>query len=370
VARTAGRHHGLLAEADNVDILATDAVGLEVHDTLGAFQYITNDPATQTMAYNGANELTSSVVGAITTTYTYDQHGRTISKADGTHSARYIWFAGDKLKQYESNFPGEAGVAFNYDGFGKRRLKLVNISAPTDADYSWYRWDAGWNMIGEYAAGSNTGTTWDVGALTRHYTVQPGSQRGTVIAHADGDPDTAAYSHYFHDHLGTPQVIRNGSKVLTARQQTSPYGLPMVSAGLLVDVGYTGHKWDQELGSFYAPYRYYNPWNARWSVRDPLTSQILGLYTYAQGNPIDGINALGLMTAAPGWWDPLVSCSQAVAGIALTPATLAMCAACGTLVAPPAIALCVIGCLGLHFCELLWWADSILDCIEKTTYAE
>jgi RHS repeat-associated protein len=316
-------------------------------------QYITNDPATQTMAYNGANELTTSVTGAITTTYTYDQHGRTISKADGTHSARYIWFAGDKLKQYESDFPGEEDVAYQYDGLGKRRLKLVNLSAPTDADYTWYRWDSGWNMIGEYAAGSNTGTTWDVGALTRHYTVQPGSQRGTVIAHADGDPDTAAYSHYFHDHLGTPQTIRDASKALTARQQTSPYGVPMLSAGIPVDVGYTGHKWDQELGSFYAPYRYYNPWLARWTVRDPL-GMVDGpnIYGYVGTNPVNRLDPLGRE-----FWNCFTGCMDIASAVcsvaALTcgwgwPLCFAKCMAASLL-------FCAIFCLPCAFTDKCYW---------------
>jgi RHS repeat-associated protein len=289
----------LLLETDAATILGSAAMVLETRLCTASFdnvQYIANDPALTTMNYNGANELTSSVTGAITTTYTYDQHGRTISKDDGIHSARYIWFAGDKLKQYESDFPGESDVAFQYDGLGKRRVKQkIPPGGSTSADFTWYRWDAGWNMVGEYAVGADAGTTWDVGALTRHYTVQPGSQRGTVIAHTDGDPDTAAYSHYFHDHLGTPQVIRNASKVLTARQQTSAYGVPMVSAGLPVDVGYTGHEWDEELDSYYAPYRYYNPWNARWSVRDPL-GMVDGpnVYGYAVNNPALHTDPLGL----------------------------------------------------------------------------
>jgi RHS repeat-associated protein len=136
----------------------------------------------------------------------------------------------------------------------------------------------------------------DILATDAVYGVQPGSQRGSVIAHTDGDPDSAAYSYYFRDRLGTPQVIRDGSKVLTGRQQTSPYGVPMVSAGIPVVVGYTGHKWDQELDSFYAPYRYYNPWNARWLNRDPIG---LGgghnFYLYIHSNPVGGVDPLGLL---------------------------------------------------------------------------
>ncbi|MFM1921734.1 MAG: hypothetical protein RLZZ303_3368 [Candidatus Hydrogenedentota bacterium] len=42
-------------------------------------------------AYNGANDLTTMTEGGVTTTYTYDDWGRTISKADGTHSATHGW---------------------------------------------------------------------------------------------------------------------------------------------------------------------------------------------------------------------------------------------------------------------------------------
>jgi RHS repeat-associated protein len=288
----------LVLETDALTLLETAKVSLRTTNATASFdnvQFITTDPATQTMAYNGANELTSSVVGAITTTYTYDQHGRTISKADGTHSARYIWFAGDKLKQYESDFPGEGDVAYNYDALGKRRVKLVNLSAPTDADYTWYRWDAGWNMVGEYAAGSDTSTEWDVGALERWYGVGPGSDRGRVLVHADGDPDIFPYNYYFHDHQDTPQVISDGAQMVTGRQQLLPYGGPILNAGLSIYVGYTGHGSDKELNSLYSPYRYYSLQAIRWLNKDPL-GPVDGenLYNYVAGNPIWLHDPLGL----------------------------------------------------------------------------
>jgi RHS repeat-associated protein len=250
-------------------------------------QFITNDPATQTMAYNGANELTSSVVGAITTTYTYDDWGRTISKADGTHSARYIWFAGDKLKQYESDFPSEADVAFQYDGLGKRRLKLVNISAPSDADYTWYRWDAGWNMIGEYAAGTDAGTTWDVGALERWY-------QGKA-AHADGDPDTAAHNYNLRDHIGTVRTVYSQSQTLLARFEALPFGTSNFSTGLGLNFGFSGMQWDQELLAYFTPFRYMEPANPRWLSKDPI-GMVDGpnLYNYVGGAPVNRIDTLGL----------------------------------------------------------------------------
>jgi RHS repeat-associated protein len=231
----------------------------------------------------------------VNTTYTYDAWGRTITKTDGTHTATYLWAFGDKLKQYNSTFPGEEDVAYNYDGMGKRRVKVFNPSAPTDADHVWYRWDAGWNMIGEYAAGTNALTTWDIGALTRHYTTQPGGAKGQALAHADGDPDSAAYNYYATDHLGSPRTTYSQAKAVVAKQAFSPYGMPILSAGQRMDVGYTGHKWDDESDMFHAPYRYYNPYTARWLSRDPL-GMVDGpnVYAYVMGNPVCLTDELGL----------------------------------------------------------------------------
>ncbi|MFM1918558.1 MAG: hypothetical protein RLZZ303_192 [Candidatus Hydrogenedentota bacterium] len=224
--------------------------------------------------------------GGVTTTYTYDDWGRTISKADGTHSATYGWRFGDKLRTYASTFPGEADVNFQYDGLGKRRMKLTNPSAPTDADRTWYRWDAGWNVIGEFAAGTDTGTTWDVGALTRWY-------QGKA-AHADGDPDSTAYNYYAHDHLGSPRTTYSQGQAVVARIEFTPYGTPLTTAGQDMDLGFTGHKWDAETGSFYAPYRYYSPASARWASRDPL-GMVDGpnVYGYVTNQPTRMIDPLG-----------------------------------------------------------------------------
>jgi RHS repeat-associated protein len=283
VARAAGGATELLAEADNVDIFATDALGLEAHDTLGAFQYITNDPATQTMTYNGANELTNSVVGAITTAYTYDEWGRTISKSDGTHSATYYWRFGDKLKQYDTTFPGESSVAFQYDGLGKRRLKLQLPSGGyADADFTWYRWDAGWNMIGEYAAGSDLATTWDVGLPMLTYITSKHSGGGTFLLGLN-----SLISLYpAIDRLGTARAILNNSQERVSIFEYKPFGSKYLSVSVSDSTSYARLNFDDTTGMYYALNRYYSPVTARWISRDPLGSiEGPNLYRYSLNNP-------------------------------------------------------------------------------------
>jgi RHS repeat-associated protein len=243
--------------------------------------------------YNDANELTSATTGGVTTAYTYDGWGRTISKTDGTHDATYTWRFGDKLRVYTSDFPGEADVAYNYDGLGKRRNRLNNPNgAYTDADLTWYRWDAAWNLIGEYE--SDDYTVWDVGDMEKHYTFTPGS-KGTQLSHVDGSaPASGAYNYYAHDHLGSPRGVYSQAQAVVATQEFTPYGSHYATTGPAQTVGFTGHIWDASTQAFYAPYRYYSPGTARWLSRDPLG--ILdgpNVYGYVMGNPVQLVDLLG-----------------------------------------------------------------------------
>ena len=58
---------------------------------------------------------------------------------------------------------------------------------------------------------------------------------------------------------------------------------------------FTGHQWDGESGLYYAPHRYYSPFQARWTTRDPL-GMVDGpnVYAYVRGNPVMYSDASGL----------------------------------------------------------------------------
>ena len=60
---------------------------------------------------------------------------------------------------------------------------------------------------------------------------------------------------------------------------------------------FTGHQWDGESGLYYAPYRYYSPFQARWTTRDPL-GMIDGpnVYAYVRGDPLGFSDPTGLFT--------------------------------------------------------------------------
>ena len=61
---------------------------------------------------------------------------------------------------------------------------------------------------------------------------------------------------------------------------------------------YTGHDWDEAANHYFAPYRFYNPQQARWLTRDP-SGMIDGanLYGYVNGNPAMKSDPSGLFGA-------------------------------------------------------------------------
>ena len=53
---------------------------------------------------------------------------------------------------------------------------------------------------------------------------------------------------------------------------------------------FTGHQWDGESGLYYAPERYYSPFQARWTTRGAL-GMVDGpnVYAYVRGNVVRAV---------------------------------------------------------------------------------
>ena len=238
-----------------------------------------------TYAHNDANELTSMSDVNGTTSFTYDDWGRTATKSRSSLSATYAYRYGHKLYDVDSNFPDEGDVTYETGGDGKRRSRVAG------ADETWYDW-AGLQVINEEddAVGD--------GSLTRTYT-------GRTFAHVDGSsPSSGNYTYYTHDYLGSVRAIYDQSKDLQGSREYSPYGSILTASNLnLTNRGFTGHDWDTKTGMYFAPYRYFSPSIARWTTRDPL-GMVDGpnLYAYVGGNPVNWLDPLGFSSRLP-WFD-------------------------------------------------------------------
>ena len=261
----AGGDQELILETDGVTVLDSTTVlfasGTNTYAIADDIVYETANAETVIYAHNGANELMDMVEGRELTAYTYDDWGRTVTKSRAvdpstTHVASYSYGYGDKLRNYTTNFPGESSLAYNYDGLGKRRNKLVG-----GTDATWWRW-AGWSIVSDYDGGT-VQTDWDPG--TRQLGYIPGLAQFTGDSGAGYD-----YAFYLQDHLGSTRGILDESKAVLAKYSYLPYGQLNIGGGLPLNVGFTGHHWDAETGMYFAPFRYYMPGAGRWLSRDPL----------------------------------------------------------------------------------------------------
>ena len=99
------------------------------------------------------------------------------------------------------------------------------------------------------------------------------------------------------DHLGSPAIIQDASRVLIKQEMFDPYGDAMLSPNDS-GIGYTGHMSDGDTGLVYMQARYYDPEIGRFLSTDPVTfspdkPQQFNRYWYANGNPIGNIDPSG-----------------------------------------------------------------------------
>ena len=222
---------------------------------------------------NGATELNSMFDGTTTTTFTYDDWGRQIAKADGTYTTTYSYRYGQMLATVANTDPSVPDVTYEYGGNGKRRSRTAG------AEYTGYNWD-----------GLSVASEEDLsGTLLKTYV-------GGLAEVTGSNPATGAYAYLTHDILGSTRGVFNPSKVMTNGFEFTPFGELYSQTGPDgITQLFTGHDYDADAGLNYTLFRYYAPDQARWLTKDPL-GMIAGpnMYAYVYDNPINWVDPFGL----------------------------------------------------------------------------
>ena len=152
-----------------------------------------------TYTYATNNELSTMADYNGTTTFTYDDWGRTTLRTRGSNTTTYGWGHNHKIVSVDSTFPDEGNVDYKYGGDGLRRER----DEEDGTDITWYNW-SGYNVTNEEADGAGLGD----GALTRTYVGGLGDIAGS-------NPATGTARYYIHDHLGSTRGVFNASKTST-----------------------------------------------------------------------------------------------------------------------------------------------------------
>jgi RHS repeat-associated protein len=228
-----------------------------------------------TYAYNSSNQLTSTSDA----TYTYDNNGNTLTKADTTGTTSFTWDYENRLAQV--TLPGAGGtVTFKYDPLGRRIQKSSAQSGTTDYLYDGVRaiedLDGSGNILARYAAGV-----------------------GVDEPLAELISTTASY--YEQDALGSVTSLSNPSGALVNTYSYDSFGKLASSTGTVANrFQYTGREFDPETGAYHYRARYIDPSTGKFFSEDPVRFfEGPNFYRYVDNNPLNLTDVTGLQAQRP-----------------------------------------------------------------------
>ena len=235
----------------------------------------TKDGTVMSFASNNVNEYTQ-VNGS---QYLYDNRGNLLD--DGTYL--YSYDCENRLIEIKDKSTGETIAKYSYGPFGRRIKKEINGAIIK------YIYCQG-NVIEEYKDGvlekeyiNGSGTADKVTFSNGNSYFYSGNSLGSVIGITDASGnviETYQYSAY-----GEPLIFNSAGSQIS----TSLIGNPYMFAGM---------RYDEEGGLYHTQYRQYSSKIGRFLSRDPVRS--INPYVYAESNPINLVDPLGLWVKVPG----------------------------------------------------------------------
>jgi RHS repeat-associated protein len=137
----------------------------------------------------------------------------------------------------------------------------------------------------------------------------------------------ATVTFYHNDGLGSPVAATNADGDVIWRKTYDPYGREHNSGGSAAasnNIGYTGHRFDNDLDLVYAGARYYDPVIGRFMSVDPVgfqedSIQSFNKYAYANNNPYRHVDPDGEAATLAWCLGGLIGCGigVAIAGAAI-----------------------------------------------------
>jgi RHS repeat-associated protein len=213
-------------------------------------------------------------VGTFTTTFGYDAQGNRTSSTDPFGRTTYRWDQANRLTNVG------AALRYVYNGDGLRARKVVGAVGFR------YLWDT---------------VTSDVPLLLsdteRIFIYGPG---GRVIEQLDLVDLRATYLH--RDQIGSIRLLTNDAGLPAGAADYDPFGGNEAGATVAATTpfGFAGEYTDAETGLVYLRARYYDPRTGVFLSRDPIEDLTESPYGYAENNPLNLVDPLGLC----GWRDP------------------------------------------------------------------
>jgi len=238
---------------------------------------------TTTYTYDNADQLTQTVAGSTTTSFTYDADGN--QTAIGTRT-----FAYDLADRVKSTTFGSTTTNYTFDGNGLRVTRATGATINTR-----YSWDT-LGELPELALERNASN-----ALIRRYVQGPTGPLSMATS--------ATATFWFHrDHLGSITDLTNNTGSWQWRYDYEPFGTQLTATKVNNQAPtnltrFAGEYLDTEWANYHVRARQMDPATGRFLARDPidppLTDQAVSRYAYVNNRPGVHTDPSGLTVAAP-----------------------------------------------------------------------
>ena len=229
-------------------------------------------------SYNSSNELTANSAAS----FTYDNNGNTLTKADATGTRNYAWDFENRLSSVA--LPGSGGtVTFRYDPFGRR----IQKSGPLGTTNYLYDGD---NLIEELDGNGNV--------LARYAQTQRIDEPLTMVRST-----TASY--YEADGLWSITSLSNANGAVAQTYTYDSFGRETASNGTVTNpLQYTARDFDLETNLQFSRHRYYDASVGRFISEDLIRFEGGGpnFYLYVSNKTTGRMDPLGL------WPWPVAPC--------------------------------------------------------------
>lgn len=246
--------YGYDANGNRIDVNGSASATYDDQDRLLTFNGAT-------YAYTANGELKSKTVAGVATTYQYDVLGnlRQVAFAGGDH-IDYAIDAADRRVGRKAVF---GGVTTEQRFLYQDALKIV---AELDAANA---------VVSRFVYGTRSNVP--------DYLVRGGKTYRIVT-----------------DHLGSPRlVVETGSGDIVQRMEYDAWGRVISDSNPgFQPFGFAGGLYDRDTGLVRFGARDYDPETGRWTAKDPilLSASEPNVYAYAQGDPVNLKDGLGLFT--------------------------------------------------------------------------
>jgi len=221
--------------------------------------------------------LKAAITSGVTTTYTYDKNGNEKTSVTGSATTTYAY---DIEKRLTSVTTASSTTTFAYSADG-RRLKRVSGGTTTHFGNDPITPRMLDDTIEEYTSTGTKTTTY---------------VHGIGVDELLGYKTTVWYS-YHADALGSVTSLTTSTGATSSTFRYDAFGATRAQSGSSNPYGFTSREDESPLGLYYNRARFYDPVQGRFLGVDPIgAAGSTNRYSYAGGNPVNRVDASGLMT--------------------------------------------------------------------------